>query len=132
MPGIDIGLACSTPSVTVARAISHQKKALEMLLTGNVIDAEKSVEIGLLNDVFESETLLEQHVEQVAERIAAAPQQVTALAKRVFYKQINENIEDAFDIALAEMSQNADGRNAKEGFDAFLNKRKPQWNHNDL
>jgi len=124
-PGVNIGLFCSTPMVPVARSIGR-KRALEMLFTGEMIDARTALEWGLVNRVVEADRL-EVEVDELARRIAAASGYVLALGKRAFYAQDQLPEGAAYDVACRAMVDNAQDDDAHEGMRAFLEKRAPQW-----
>jgi enoyl-CoA hydratase/carnithine racemase len=124
-PGVNIGLFCSTPMVPVARAIGP-KRALKMLLTGEMIDAATALEWGLVNDVVRPDEL-DDAVTDLATQIAAASPAVLALGKRAFYAQDQLPESAAYDITGPVMSANAQSADAQEGMRAFLEKRAPQW-----
>jgi enoyl-CoA hydratase/carnithine racemase len=124
-PGVNIGLFCSTPMVPIARAIGR-KRALEMLLTGEMIDARTAAAWGLVNRVvpaadLDTETLA------LAERIASASAHVVALGKRAFYAQDGLDERAAYGVTAPIMSENAQHDDALEGMTAFLEKRAPNW-----
>ena len=124
-PGVNIGLFCSTPMVPVARSIGR-KRALEMLFTGEMIDARTALEWGLVNRVVAADRL-DQEVDELARRIASASAYVLALGKRAFYAQDQLPEDGAYDIACEVMVDNAQADDAHEGMRAFLEKRAPQW-----
>jgi enoyl-CoA hydratase/carnithine racemase len=124
-PGVNIGLFCSTPMVPVARSIGR-KRALEMLFTGEMIDAATALDWGLVNRVV-PEARLDAEVRALAYRIAAASPYVLALGKRAFYAQDQLPEPAAYDIAGPAMVANAQADDAHEGMLAFLEKRAPQW-----
>ena len=124
-PGVNIGLFCSTPMVPVARSIGR-KRALEMLFTGEMIDAHTALEWGLVNRVVAADRL-DAEVDQLARRIASASAYVLALGKRAFYAQDQLREDAAYDIACPAMIDNAQADDAHEGIRAFLEKRAPQW-----
>jgi enoyl-CoA hydratase/carnithine racemase len=124
-PGVNIGLFCSTPMVPVARSIGR-KRALEMLFTGEMIDARTALEWGLVNRVVAADRL-DREVDELARRIASASAYVLALGKRAFYAQDQLPEEGAYDIASDVMVDNARSDDAQEGMRAFLEKRAPQW-----
>jgi enoyl-CoA hydratase/carnithine racemase len=124
-PGVNIGLFCSTPMVPVARAIGS-KRALEMLFTGELIDARTACEWGLVNRVVPAERL-DAEVDALAHRIASASPYVVALGKRAFYAQDQLPESAAYKIAAPAMVDNAAADDAQEGMRAFLEKRAPQW-----
>jgi enoyl-CoA hydratase/carnithine racemase len=124
-PGVNIGLFCSTPMVPVARSIGR-KRALEMLFTGEMIDARTAVEWGLVNRVVAADRL-DAEVDELARRIASASPYVLALGKRAFYAQDQLPEAGAYEIACEVMVDNAQSDDAHEGMRAFLEKRAPQW-----
>jgi enoyl-CoA hydratase/carnithine racemase len=126
-PGVNIGLFCSTPMVPVARSIGR-KRALEMLFTGEMIDAQTAVEWGLVNKVVPAADL-DAAVDALANRIAQASGYVLALGKRAFYAQDELTEPAAYDVACPVMVDNALADDALEGMRAFLEKRAPKW-HN--
>jgi enoyl-CoA hydratase/carnithine racemase len=124
-PGVRIGLFCSTPAVAVARAVPT-KKAMEMLLTGRPISATEAERIGLVNRVVPPEHL---HAEawQLARTIVEASPEVVSLGKRAFYEQLPLAREHAYRLAQKVMVDNAQLADAREGMQAFLDKRTPHW-----
>lgn len=124
-PGVNIGLFCSTPMVPLTRAIGR-KRALEMLLTGDPIDAATALAWGLVNRVVPPERLA-QEVDALAARIAAASPYVVALGKRTFYAQVDADEDTAYGITAPVMVANAQADDALEGMSAFLEKRSPEW-----
>jgi len=124
-PGVNIGLFCSTPMVPVTRTIGR-KRALEMLLTGEMIDAHTALEWGLVNRVVAADRL-DDEVDLLAKRIAAASPYVVALGKRAFYAQDQIPEADAYEVTRPVMVQNAQADDAHEGMRAFLEKRAPEW-----
>jgi enoyl-CoA hydratase/carnithine racemase len=125
LPGVDIGLFCSTPLVAVGRAISR-KHAMEMALTGEMIDAERAERIGLVNRVVAEGTALEAAVE-LAAKIATRSAATLAFGKPAFYRQIEAPLEEAYEIAGRAMVDNLEHEDAREGISAFLEKRAPKW-----
>src|SRR5918997_2216599 len=124
-PGVKIGLFCSTPMVALSRAVG-QKKAMEMLLTGDFISAEEALAEGLVNKVVPSEEL-EAETEKLAGKIAEASPLVVGVGKQAFYRQIEMPVEQAYAYTKEIMSFNASFADAQEGICAFLEKRKPEW-----
>ena len=124
-PGVNIGLFCHTPLVPVSRTIV-KKHSMEMLLLGDLIDATQAKRFGLINDVFGSEELHEK-VMEVARVICSKSPYVLKMGKETFYKQLDMDLEEAYEYATERMIQNLKADDAKEGIDAFINKRKPDW-----
>lgn len=124
-PGVSIGLFCSTPMVEVSRAVGR-KRAMEMLLTGTPIDAATAAEWGLVNRVVPAERL-DEAVAELAERIASFSPLVQGLGKQAFYRQIDLDKRQAYDLTKEVMSLNAMAADAQEGICAFLEKRSPTW-----
>ena len=124
-PGVRIGLFCSTPMVALSRAVG-QKKAMEMLLTGDFISAEEAKSEGLVNKVVPPEDL-EDEARTLAEKIAEASPLVVGVGKQAFYRQLEMPTEQAYAYTKEVMSFNATFADAQEGICAFLEKRKPEW-----
>jgi enoyl-CoA hydratase/carnithine racemase len=124
-PGVDIGLFCSTPMVALSRAVGR-KAAMEMLLTGDLIDAERAHALGLVNRVV-PENELGAAVEALAGQIAAKSPLTLAIGKEAFYRQAEMTLDDAYAYASEVMTCNMLARDAAEGIDAFLDKRPPVW-----
>jgi enoyl-CoA hydratase/carnithine racemase len=124
-PGVKIGLFCSTPMVPLARAVGR-KKAMEMLLTGEFIDAHEARASGLVNRVVSAAALGDETL-ALARRIAAASPLVLGLGKQAFYTQLDLPQPQAYAYAKEVMSLNAMARDAQEGMGAFLEKRAPCW-----
>ena len=124
-PGVRIGLFCSTPMIPVSRAIGG-KRAMEMLLTGDFVDAATALRWGLLNRVV-PEDALETESQAFCERIAEASPFVVALGKRAFHRQAGLGVEDAYAEMSEVMCGNAAEPDAQEGMRAFLEKRRPRW-----
>jgi len=125
LPGIKSGIFCTTPGVGVARNLAR-KHALEMLFTGELIDAGTAASWGLVNRVVAAGEL-DAETAKLAAKIAAHSGAVVALGKRFFYEQVEQGIADAYAIASEGMACNMMLEDAAEGFDAFLEKRKPEW-----
>ena len=125
LPGVNIGVFCSTPAVGVARNIGR-KRAMEMLLTGEMFSAQKAVDWGLINRTVPADQL-DAVVNQYADRIAARSASVIALGKKTFYSQIEMGLKPAYNLAGGAMSCQMGLADAAEGIDAFLQKRPPQW-----
>jgi enoyl-CoA hydratase/carnithine racemase len=123
--GVKFGLFCNTPGVALARNVSR-KHALEMLLTGDAIDARTALDRGLVNRVVEPGELDAAIGELTAAIIEKTPVAVAA-GKRTFYDQVDAPLEEAYRVAAAAMVANMGTRDAIEGIDAFAEKRKPVW-----
>ena len=124
-PGIKIGLFCSTPMVEVSRAVGS-KKAMEMLLTGEMISAEEAKAAGLVNRVVPAAELAKA-TKELAEKIAGYSASVLALGKRAFWRQLQLPREAAYQHTQEVMCSNARAPDAQEGMSAFLAKRAPKW-----
>jgi enoyl-CoA hydratase/carnithine racemase len=124
-PGVDIGLFCSTPMVALSRAVGR-KPALEMLLTGEPVDAARARELGLVNRVV-PEPRLRAAVDELAGRIAGKSAVSVRIGKEAFYRQAELDLAAAYRYAAEVMTTNMLARDAGEGIDAFLEKRRPQW-----
>ena len=127
-PGVKIGLFCSTPMVALTRCIGR-KRALEMLMTGKMIDADTAARWGLVNRVVDSDALAEETL-ALARNIASASSLTVGLGKQAFYSQIDLDQPKAYDYAKEVMSMNALAADAQEGMCAFLEKREPVWTGN--
>jgi enoyl-CoA hydratase/carnithine racemase len=124
-PGVKIGLFCSTPMVPVSRAVGR-KRAMQMLLTGEPIDAATALDWGLDNCVVASEEL-ERAVLELVGVIARSSAYTVATGKQAFYAQIDCPENDAYEHCERVMTDNALARDAQEGMNAFLEKREPVW-----
>jgi enoyl-CoA hydratase/carnithine racemase len=124
-PGVNIGLFCSTPMVALTRAIGR-KAAMEMLLTGKLIDAETARAIGLVNRVVPREGLRDA-VDDLARDIAGKSALTVKIGKEAFYRQAELDLAAAYRYAAEVMTTNMLARDAGEGIDAFLVKRAPIW-----
>lgn len=124
-PGVKIGLFCTTPMVALTRSIGR-KRALQMLLTGDPIDARTAADWGLINAAVPLEEL-HAAVLAVAQKIVAASAHVVALGKAAFYEQIDLAQPTAYAFAQGVMSENALDVDALEGIGAFLERRPPEW-----
>jgi len=124
-PGVKIGLFCHTPMVPVSRAVGH-KRAMQMLLTGEPIDAATAVDWGLINEAVPSEEL-DDAVTAMANKILRYSKNTIALGKCTYYAQADMSEDAAYAIATPVMAANAANDDAREGMEAFLEKREPQW-----
>ncbi len=124
-PGVRIGLFCSTPMVALSRAIGR-KRALEMLLTGDFIDATTAADWGLVNRVVAPERLAAE-VDRLAHKIIEASAVIVGIGKKAFYAQIDLDQPAAYAYTREVMSQNALEPDAQEGIGAFLERRPPKW-----
>ncbi|HUA61655.1 MAG TPA: enoyl-CoA hydratase [Verrucomicrobiae bacterium] len=124
-PGVKIGLFCTTPMVALTRAIGR-KRALEMLLTGNPVDARTAADWGLINQAVPAADL-ESAARKLAAKVAEASALVVAIGKQAFYTQIDLDVQKAYAYAKEVMSLNAMAADAQEGVGAFLGKRAPCW-----
>jgi enoyl-CoA hydratase/carnithine racemase len=125
LPGVNIGVFCSTPAVGVARNVGR-KRAMEMLLTGGMIDAQTALAWGLVNRVVSAESL-DTAVERFAEAIKARSAATIRLGKQAFYAQIEQPTAAAYAATSEVMACNMQLDDAAEGIDAFLGKREPVW-----
>ncbi len=125
--GIGVGLFCMTPGVALSRNLGR-KQAFEMLFTGEFIAADEAVEAGLVNYAVAPEQL-DEMIANIAGAIATKSQAAVAAGKRVFYRQMKMNMEEAYAYAAKEMACNMMFHDAGEGIDAFIGKRKPVWKH---
>ncbi len=123
--GIRVGLFCSTPAVALSRNISR-KRAMEMLLTGEFIDADTALEYGLVNRVVPSREL-DSAVSELANQIIRHPHRVVSLGKKGFYQQLNRDLTEAYCGATQTISGNMMLAETREGIDAFIEKRAPKW-----
>lgn len=123
--GIDVGLFCSTPAVALSRKVKP-KHAMEMLLTGEMIDAATARDFGLVNRVVPAE-YLDQVVEKYVRTIAAKSPTAVRMGKQAFYAQLEKPLAEAYDLASGVIVENMLARDAEEGIGAFIDKRKPVW-----
>ena len=124
-PGVNIGLFCSTPMVALTRAVPR-KQAMEMLLTGEMVDAPTAVSLGLINKAVPERDLSEA-TRALAGRIAAKSPLTLKIGKEAFYRQIDLDLEAAYAYASEVMTTNMLAEDAEEGIDAFIEKRRPVW-----
>jgi len=123
--GINVGLFCATPGVALARNVPR-KQAMEMLLTGDFIDARRALDQGLVNRVVSAEAL-DTAVAEFTTAIRDKTPVAIAAGKKVFYQQLDAGLEQAYAMATEAMVRNMMAADAAEGIDAFLQKRPPQW-----
>ncbi|MEI7430211.1 MAG: enoyl-CoA hydratase [Betaproteobacteria bacterium] len=126
-PGVNIGLFCSTPMVALSRNVSH-KHAMQLLLTGDLIDASTAMRIGLVNEIV-PESELDTAVTTLAEKIASKSRHTVAIGKEAFYRQAELPLADAYTYTKNVMVINLQARDAQEGISAFIDKRPPVWCH---
>lgn len=124
-PGVHLGLFCSTPMVALSRNVGR-KAAMEMLLTGDFIDAATAREIGLINRAVAPEKL-EAETAKLAQKIAAKSPLVLATGKKAFYRQAEMGLAEAYAYTSEVITRNLLTQDAAEGIDAFLEKREPSW-----
>jgi enoyl-CoA hydratase/carnithine racemase len=123
--GINVGLFCATPAVAVSRAIGR-KAAMEMLLTGDFIDAAEACRVGLVNHAVPAAEL-DESVATLAQRIARQLPLAIRIGKAAFYRQLELHLAEAYRDASEAMVENMLARDTEEGIDAFLEKREPPW-----
>ena len=124
-PGVNIGLFCSTPMVALSRNVSN-KNAMELLLTGDMIDAARAEQIGLINRSVDADKLTSETM-ALAEKIASKSSMTLAVGKRAFYLQAEMSLADAYNYASKVMVDNMLKQDAEEGIAAFVEKRTPNW-----
>lgn len=124
-PGVNIGLFCSTPMVALSRNVEN-KHAMEMLLTGDLIEAEQAAAIGLLNRVVGEEELTD-YTMGIARKIAAKSSMTLETGKKAFYRQREMPLAEAYEYTSNIMVENMLKRDAEEGINAFIEKRAPEW-----
>ena len=125
LPGIKSGIFCTTPGVGVARNLSR-KHALEMLFTGDLIDAGTALQWGLVNRVV-APADLDAEIERMTAKILAHSAAVVGMGKKFFYEQVDKDLTGAYALASEGMACNMMLEDAAEGIDAFIGKRKPEW-----
>jgi enoyl-CoA hydratase/carnithine racemase len=123
--GINVGLFCATPGVGLSRNLGR-KQALEMLLTGDFIDAQMALQKGLVNRVVPGEGL-DAEVDKLAQSIIAKSSVAIGMGKQMFYKQLEMGLDAAYQYASEVMACNMMTADAAEGIDAFVGKRKAEW-----
>ena len=124
-PGVNIGLFCSTPMVALSRAVPR-KQAMEMLLTGDMISAQEAMRLGLVNKAV-PEAELDGAAQALAEKVIAKSPLTLKTGKEAFYRQVEYGLVEAYAYTSEVMTTNMLARDAEEGIDAFIEKRKPQW-----
>ncbi|MGM0449406.1 MAG: enoyl-CoA hydratase [Pseudomonadota bacterium] len=124
-PGVTIGLFCSTPMVALSRNVGN-KAAMEMLLTGEMIDAERATEIGLINRAVPEEQLSD-YTHGIAQTIASKSSMTLKTGKEAFYRQREMPLAEAYEYTSRVMVDNLLKHDAEEGINAFIGKRAPQW-----
>ncbi|MEX0955745.1 MAG: enoyl-CoA hydratase [Rhizobiaceae bacterium] len=127
--GIDAGLFCSTPAVALSRNVSR-KHAMDMLLTGDLIDAATAERYGLVGQVVPHQQLTQTVMER-AQLIASKSPLALRIGKQSFYEQVGMDLADAYDNASRAIVENMLARDAEEGIAAFFEKRKPEWKGNE-
>ncbi|OIQ99191.1 putative enoyl-CoA hydratase echA8 [mine drainage metagenome] len=123
--GINVGLFCATPAVALSRNLGR-KAAMEMLLTGDFIDAAEAQRRGLVNRVVAAAEL-DAEVNKLADSILSKSAVAVAMGKQMFYQQLEMGLAGAYQLASETMACNMMAADAAEGIDAFMAKRKPQW-----
>lgn len=129
LPGVNVGIFCSTPAVGVGRNVAR-KRVMEMLVTGEPIDARTALDWGLVNRVVPA-AQLDDAIGYFTDRIIARSASVIALGKRAFYGQIGRSLADAYSFTSEVMTCNMADPDAAEGIDAFIGKRAPRWNRRE-
>jgi len=124
-PGVNIGLFCSTPMVALSRNLSN-KHAMQMLLTGDLIDAQNAYRMGLVNEVVDAEQL-ERKTMELARKLASKSPLTVAIGKEAYYRQAELPLSEAYDYTKEVMVRNLEARDAQEGISAFIEKRHPVW-----
>ena len=125
--GINVGLFCSTPAVAVSRNMGR-KRAYEMLITGEFLDAETAVDWGLINKAVPADEL-DRAVAELAGKITAKAPVAVRTGKQMFYKQLEQDLEGAYDFAAEAMACNMMADDTEEGIDAFIEKRPPRYSN---
>ncbi|MDR0673370.1 MAG: enoyl-CoA hydratase [Zoogloeaceae bacterium] len=126
-PGVNIGFFCSTPMVALSRNVRN-KHALQMLLTGDLIDAPTAYRFGLVNEIV-PEGELDAEVDALAAKIAAKSRHTLAIGKEAYYRQSELTLAEAYAYAQGVMVGNLQSLDAQEGISAFIDKRPPVWCH---
>ena len=123
--GINLGLFCSTPAVAISRNLGR-KRAVEMLFTGEFIDAATALEWGLVNRIAPPGELM-QTAQDLVNTLKSKPRESLALGKALYYRQLEQSLRAAYDDASRTIAANMDSDIAREGVDAFFDKRSPRW-----
>ena len=123
--GINVGLFCSTPAVPLSRNM-HRKQAMQMLLTGDFISAQEAQQFGLVNEVVKPDEL-DDAIQALADKINRKSSHSIALGKAMFYQQLPMDLSAAYAYASERMACNMNSEDAREGIDAFIEKRQPVW-----
>jgi len=123
--GINVGLFCSTPAVAVSRNLSR-KKAFEMLITGEFIDAQEAMQQGLINRIAPAEQL-DATLQNLVDAIVSKSPVAVTTGKQMFYQQLDMSLPDAYDFAREVMVENMMADDVAEGIDAFIAKRPAVW-----
>ncbi|MBI5922238.1 MAG: enoyl-CoA hydratase [Betaproteobacteria bacterium] len=123
--GINVGLFCSTPAVALSRNMGR-KQAMEMLVTGDFIDAAEAQRRGMVNRVVPLDQL-DAEIKKLTDSICAKSAVAISMGKQLFYKQLEMGVEGAYQLAAETMACNMMAADAGEGIDAFMQKRKPEW-----
>ena len=124
-PGVNIGLFCSTPMVALSRNVA-KKQTMEMLLTGDMIDAKTAKFYGLVNRVVQEKDL-NNEIDILCDSIISKSSKTIAIGKKAFYKQAELGLEEAYDFTSKVMVENMLMHDAQEGVSAFIGKRTPEW-----
>ncbi|MDI9846488.1 enoyl-CoA hydratase [Rhodoblastus sp. 17X3] len=124
-PGVNIGLFCSTPMVALSRNVAH-KHAMQMLLSGDLIDAPTALRFGLVNELVPAAEL-EARTREFARKIASKSPLTLAIGKKAFYRQAELPLAEAYAFTREVMAENLKAQDAREGIGAFLDKRAPVW-----
>jgi enoyl-CoA hydratase/carnithine racemase len=125
--GINVGLFCATPSVALGRAMGR-KEAMEMLLTGDFIDAAEAQRRGLINRAVPADQL-DAEVKRLTDSICGKSGVAIAMGKQMFYKQLEMGLDGAYQLASETMACNMMSEDAAHGIDSFMAKQKPEWKH---
>jgi enoyl-CoA hydratase/carnithine racemase len=125
LPGSSIGLFCSTPAVAVSR-VASSKHTMELLLTGEPINAEDAFRFGLINKIVQPEEL-DNTVMNCAKKIAGHSSMTISMGKSAFYRQLDMDLEEAYAFTSEVMAKNMQEHDAQEGIASFLAKREPKW-----